>query len=54
MATFYHKNYTLVDNDKIVRNADAPGYRGEVSVELSYYLHELIINVEQCCYGEGK
>lgn len=47
MATFYHKNYTLVDNDKIVRNADAPGYRGEdaeILEEVARYVEAKIIS----------
>ena len=31
MVVFSHRNYALVDGDRIVRKAEAKGYREEVS-----------------------
>lgn len=44
---FYHKNYSLVDNDKIVRNADAPrptmAEDYEILQEIARYIEQTII-----------
>jgi hypothetical protein len=46
-AVFKHKNYTLVDNDKIVRNADAPPLTaaedGEILQELARYVEARLV-----------